>query len=245
MESVRGEKGMKKILLLLIIIALPLSLYSQSYKDYLRNGNKLYKDKKYNDAEINYLKSLQQNKNSDKAVFNIGDALYKQGQYDKAAEKFNDLTMRKIDKNILASTYHNLGNTLLQDKKYAECIDAYKQSLRNNPGDYDTKYNLDYARRMLIQQQQQQNQQQQNKQNQNQQNKQQQKQDQNKDNKDNKDKQNQQQQQQGDKNKQQQQKISKEDAQRMLQAMTNEEKNTQKKLKKQERGIRVKSTKPW
>ncbi len=244
MESFWGEKVMKKILLILLIISLPLSLYSQSYRDYLRKGNKLYKDNKYNDAEINYLKSLQKNKGSDKAVFNIGDALYKQGKYDKAAEKFNDLTTRKMDKKTLASTYHNLGNALLQDKKYAESIEAYEKSLRNNPNDYDTKYNLDYARRMLIQQQQQKQQNQQNKQNKNQQQQQQQKQ-----NKDNKNKQQQQQQQQqqkqGDKNQQQQPKISKEDAQRMLQAMTNEEKNTQKKLKKQAQGIKVKSTKPW
>jgi len=227
---------MKK--LIIVFLLLPLICTAQSYKDYLRKGNKLYEQKKYNDAEINYLKSLDKKKNSDKSVFNIGDALYKQEQYDKAAEKFNDLTNRNLDKETRAMAYHNLGNSLLKDKKYAESIEAYKNSLRNTPEDLETKYNLEYARRMLIQQQQQQQQNQQN-QNQNQDKKQQQKQQQNQDNKDNKDKnkqdqQQQQQQEQNDKNqqnqqKQQQPKISKQDAQRMLQALANEEKNLQKK----------------
>jgi tetratricopeptide (TPR) repeat protein len=240
---------MKK--LIIIIILLPVICLAQSYKDYLRKGNKLYEQKKYNDAEINYLKSLDKNKNSDKSVFNIGDALYKQEQYSKAAEKFNDLTNRKIDKDTRAMAYHNLGNSLLKDKKYEESIEAYKNSLRNSPEDMETKYNLEYARRMLMQQQQQQkqNQQQQN-QNQNQQQQKQQQQ-QNQDNKENKDKNKQDQQQQQEQNnkqqqqKQQQPKISKQDAQRMLQALANEEKNLQKKLNKQAGSGRVKTTKPW
>src|SRR3989339_730284 len=172
---------MKK--LIIVFLLLPLICTAQSYKDYLRKGNKLYEQKKYNDAEINYLKSLDKKKNSDKSVFNIGDALYKQEQYDKAAEKFNDLTNRNLDKETRAMAYHNLGNSLLKDKK--------KQD-----------------------QQQQQQQEQNDKNQQNQQ-------------------------------KQQQPKISKQDAQRMLQALANEEKNLQKKLNKQVGTGRVKTTKPW
>lgn len=101
---------MKK--LIVIILLMPLICTAQSYKEYLRKGNKLYEQKKYSDAEINYLKSLDKKKNSDKSVFNIGDALYKQEKYDKAAEKFNDLTNSKIDKDTRAMAYHNLGNSL-------------------------------------------------------------------------------------------------------------------------------------
>ncbi|MGA2298294.1 MAG: tetratricopeptide repeat protein [FCB group bacterium] len=234
---------MRKIFLILFII-FPAFLMAQSNdqteKDYIRKGNELYSKKKYNDAEVNYLKSLEKNKDSYIGNFNLGDALYKQGKYDKAAEKFSDLGVQKLDKSTLSKTYHNLGNSLLKDGKYPESIDAYKRALRDNPKDLDTKYNLEYARRMLIQQQQQQQKQQNQKQNQ-QQNQKQQQQQQNKD-QDKKDNKQQQQQQQ----QQQQSKISKDDAKRMLSQIDNEEKNTQKKQKKKlVHGAKTRPDKPW
>ncbi|MFA6570271.1 MAG: tetratricopeptide repeat protein [Bacteroidota bacterium] len=243
---------------LFLIILFPFLLNAQkdekAEKEFIKKGNDLYKSKKFNDAEINYRKSLEKNKNSFIGNYNLGDALYKQGQYEKATEKFNELTNQNTSKENISKSYHNLGNSLLQEKKYAESIDAYKKSLRQNPKDYDTKYNLEYARKMLVQEQQQNQKDQKNQKNQQNQKQQQQQQnkDQNKDNKDKKDNQNQQQQQQNQdkkgQNKQQQQqpKISKEDAKRMLQQIDNEEKNTQKKQKhKVVRGSKGRPEKPW
>jgi tetratricopeptide (TPR) repeat protein len=198
---------------------------SQSDKKLIRDGNKLFEQKKFSDAEVAYKKSLNKNQKSYEGNFNLGDAYYKQGKYDEAAKQFQDLNSQKSSDKNQSAALHNLGNTMLQNKKYEESIEAYKQALKANPKDDDTRYNLAYAQSMLRQQQQQQQQQ-----------------NQDKDKKDDKkdQQQNQQQQQQEQKKeeqkqqqKQQQQKkeISKEDAERILQALNNDEKNKHKKAK--------------
>ena len=127
----------------------------------LRAGNKLYEKTDYKSAEISYRKALEQQNNYQKAMFNLGDALYKQGKYEESEKIFQNLTGTEIPKDMAAKAYHNLGNSLLQQKKYQESIDAFKNSLRQRPNDTDTKYNLEYAKRMIQKQQQNQDQQQQ------------------------------------------------------------------------------------
>jgi len=243
------------ILAIIIILAIPFTLFAQDAKDYIRKGNKQYSKEKFNEAEINYRKSLEHDNKSHKAVFNLGDALYKQEQYDKAAQEFISIANQKIDDETTAMAYHNLGNSLLKSQKLQESIDAYKNSLRLNPKDMETKYNLEYVKRLLQQQQQQKNQDKnkdQNKQDKkNQQNQDKQNKDkQNQDKKDQKDQQQQNQEKQNqEKNQKQQsvkeQKISKKDAERILQALMQEEKKLQKKLKKKVKGVRGKVEKEW
>ena len=125
------------------------------------------------------------------------------------------------DKGRLAASYHNIGNSLLESGEFAKSIDAYKQALRNNPNDNDTRYNLVYAQQMLKQQQNKN----QNKNKNQQQEKQQQKEEQQQD----KNKQEQQQQQQ--KQQQQQSAMSKERAEEILKALEQDERDTQDKVK--------------
>ncbi|MFC2132029.1 tetratricopeptide repeat protein [Bacteroidota bacterium] len=235
-------------LAILIILIIPFVLHAEDARDYIRKGNEQYKKEKFNEAEINYRKSLEQDNKSHKAVFNLGDALYKQEQYDKAAQEFVSIANQKIDDETTAMAYHNLGNSLLKSKKLHESVDAYKNSLRLNPKDMDTKYNLEYVRRLMQQQQQKQDQNKdQNKQDKKDQQNQDKKDQQNQDKKDqqqqNQEKQNQKknQKQQGSK----EQKISKKDAERILQALMQEEKKLQKKLKKKVKGVRGKVEKEW
>jgi Ca-activated chloride channel family protein len=200
----------------------------------IRDGNKLYKEKKYSDAEVAYKKSLGLNKASVPGNYNLGNAYYKQGKYDEAAKQYESvISDREINDKNKSATLHNIGNSLLEAKKYPESIEAFKNALKLNPKDNDTRYNLAYAQSML-QQQQQQKQQQQNKndQNKNQDKKNQQKQEQQKQEKDQK---------QAQQNKKE---ISKEDAEKILQALNNDEKNTQKKLVKKE-GTKVQVEKEW
>ncbi|MBA4323241.1 MAG: hypothetical protein C0408_10540, partial [Odoribacter sp.] len=158
--------------------------------------------------------------------FNLGDAYYKQGRYDEAIQSYKNSLQYTDDKENHSKVYHNIGNSLLKQQKYQESIGAYKNSLKQNPDDLETKYNLSYALNMLKQDQQK-NKDDKNKDKNKDQNKDQQQQ-QNQDQKDqNKDKQQNQQQQQQQKNQ-----ISKEEAQRILEALKNNETNTQKKLRK-------------
>ncbi len=229
-----------RIITYILILFLAVNLYSQDSKEFIRKGNKEYNNKKFNEAEINYRKSLELDNKSHKAVFNLGDALYKQEHYDKAAQEFTSIANGKHDEQTISKAYHNLGNSLLKSEKYEESIDAYKKSLKLNPDDKDTKYNLEYAKMMMQKQQEQQKQQNKNQKNQDKQQQQQQQQ-QKQQNNENKDKQQQQQQQQ----QQQEQKISKEDAERMLQAINQEEKKLQNKRKKKAVGVQGKVEKNW
>jgi Ca-activated chloride channel family protein len=230
------HKSFRLLLFSFLVIAVS-PVIAQTDKTLIREGNKSYNNKKYSDAEVSYKKSLGKNQKSYEGNFNLGDAYYKQGKYDEAAKQFELLKSQKKDKKTEAAAMHNLGNTLLQNKKYEESIEAYKQSLKINPADEDTRYNLAYAQAMLKQQQQQQQQQQQN---------------QDKNNKDKKDQQKQQQQKQEQQKqeqaqqKQQEQKkeISKEDAERILQALNNDEKDKHKK-KAKVAATRIRIDKDW
>lgn len=235
--------------ILMLSLLYSLSIFSQKEKKFIIEGNKNYENKKFVEAEKNYKQGLTKNKDSYKSAFNLGDAYYQQGKYEEAAEQFQMLTHKATSKDTLSKAYHNLGNSLIQSKKYQEGINAYKNALKNNPNDEDTRYNLAYAQKMLQQQQQQ------NKDDKNDKNNKDDKE--NKDNKDNKendkkDKQNENKENKDNKNEKnkeqekQQGQISKEDAQRLLDALQNDEKNLQDKMKKEKaKGIRVDIEKDW
>ncbi|MBO6050808.1 MAG: VWA domain-containing protein [Bacteroidales bacterium] len=230
----------------------------------------------YQKAEINYRKAMEATPNYDKANYNLGNSLYRQERYEDAGKAFENVANNKSSsKDLRERAYHNLGNSLLKQEKYKESIDAYKNALKLNPKDMDSKYNLEYARKKMMQQMQQQQQNQQN-QDQNQDQQQQQggqgQKDQNKDQQDqnsgqgqqnqdkdkdqNKDKQNQQQQgqdQQDKKDQQQQQQQSAADRQkqqdnkRQLDALQQNERNTQQKVSKQQMqgGNKTHQEKDW
>ena len=196
-------------------------------RDYLRSGNKLYNDSLFIKAEVDYRKALELNPKSTDAMFNLANALLMQQKAKEAMEQYESVSKIEKDKEKLAQIYHNMGVILQSSKQLPQCIEAYKESLRNNPKDDKTRYNLALAQKQLKDQQQdQQNQDQQ----QQQQEQKEDKQDQNKDQQeqDQKDQQQNQQQQQQNKNE-----MSKENAQQLLNAVMQDEKNVQDKVKKQ------------
>lgn len=248
---------MKQIAFTLILILNVTVLFAQDAKSLIHHGNELYEQKKFKEAELNYRKAVEKKNENVTGNFNLGDALYKQKKFDNAAKNFTNIASTATNQSVKARAYHNLGNSMLETKKFQESIDAYKKSLLNNPNDDATRYNLAYAQEMLKKQQQQNKQNQQNNQNKNQNKKDQDKKDQDKKNQDKKDqdKNNQNQnpnQQNKDQDKKDQQKqqqpnqISKDDAQRMLDALNNQEQGTQDKLKnKKLKGGEARIEKDW
>lgn len=235
-----------RLIYILFLITLTLAVNAQNERKYVRQGNKYYeaaaKDStrldtvQFNKAEIEYRKALEKKPDDTKWNFNLADALYKQNKFEESAEKFKDIAEKTSDKLEKSRALHNMGNSMLMGNKLDESIAAYKEALRNNPQDLETKYNLLYAMN-LKKKQEQQKKKDQNK-DQNKDNKDQQK-DQNKDQQKNKDQnkdQNQDQNKDQQKQNQQQQpsqnKISKQNAEQMLQALENNEKKTQEKVKK-------------
>lgn len=241
---------MALLVMVFLLFIFSIKVYSQQEKKFIREGNKQYGNNNFSEAEKNYSRGLNKNKDSYKSAFNLGDAYYKQGKYEEAAEQFQLLTHRPSSKDTLSKAYHNLGNSLLKTKKYEEGVNAYKNALKNNPNDEDTRYNLAYAQQMLKQQQQQQKKDKDKKDNKDNKDKKDNKDNKDKDKKD-KDKKDEKQKDEKDKKdkeeeKPQQNKISKEDANRLLDALQNDEKNLQDKMKKEKmKGMKVKIEKDW
>jgi tetratricopeptide (TPR) repeat protein len=239
---------MKQLIIIILFLLQGSWLFAQQEKSLIHKGNELYQQKKYTDAEANYRKSVEKNKNTE-GNFNLGDALYKQKKFTEAGEQFNQLASASNNKTIAAKAYHNLGNSLLENKKLEESIDAYKKALINNPKDDETRYNLAYAQEKLKQQQKKddkkKNDKNQKKDDKNQDNKNQDKNKKDQDKKD-QDKQNQDKKDQKDGQQPQPNKLSKEDAERMLDALNNDEKQTQDKLKnKKLKGVKMHVEKDW
>jgi Ca-activated chloride channel family protein len=238
----------------ILFLAMALFSWSQQENRLIRQGNRQYEDGNYKKAEIDYIKSIQSGKASHKGFYNLGDAWYMQKNYLQASAAFDTLRTFKMDDETRSKSYYNLGNSLLKaaldsaqlaQQVLPPSIEAYKQSLRLNPADADAKYNLAYAQKLLDKSQQQQ-QQNQDKQDQKDQQQDQQKQDQQQ-NQDQQDKQKEDQAKQDQQQQAQPQQISKEDAERILEALKNDEKQTLEKLKEAKiKTIRVvKSEKDW
>ena len=237
----------RKLILVLLFFIICISVFAQADRKFIRQGNNRYSDNKYPESEISYRKAIDKNKMSQDAAFNLGDALYKQNKYDEAGKIFKESSDATTEKLKRANSFYNLGNSLLNSKKPEESIGAYKNALKLDPGNKQAKYNLAYAQDMLKRQQEQQKQ----NRDKDKQDKKDQK-DQNKNNKDNKDqnkdqqKQDQQKKQDNQQQQQQQQEISKEDAQRLLDALANDEKKVQEKVKEDKAAkARVKTTINW
>ena len=214
----------KNLIISGLIFILPVLVHGQAERKYVRQGNKQYKEEVFDESEILYRKALEKEQQSYSGEFNLGDAMYKQEKFEDAARSFNKLAENQTDPIKLGELYHNLGNSFLKANKLEASIEAYKQSLRNNPADNETRHNLAYAQQMQQQQQDQKDQDQD-------------KQDQDQD---------QDQQDQNQDQQQQQPQISREDAQRMLQALQQDEQDLQEKLMKQKaQATKVKVLKDW
>ena len=235
----------KKIFLLSAIFCGTLSGFAQTKTegDYIRSGNKFYADSLYEKAEIEYRKALEINPKSTDAMYNLGNALFNQipqsqEKGKEAMEQYATAVKLESDKAKLAHINHNLGTLLYMAQQYPQSVEAYKESLRNNPNDNETRYNLAKAMYMLKQQQEQQQDQQQEQQ-QDQQQEQQQDQQQEQQQEQQEQQQEQQEQQQQEQNQQQQQQqqqenndMSQENAEQLLESAMQDEKDVQEKVKK-------------
>ncbi len=204
-------------------------------RDYIRKGNRLFNDSVFVDAEVNYRKALEVNPKSTVSMYNLGNTLSQQQKFQDAMEQYASASSIEKDKMKLAQIYHNMGVLFQAGKDYAKAVEAYKMSLRNNPTDDETRYNLALAQKMLKDQQQnQQNQDQDQDKNKDQQQKQDQKQDQNQDKQNDQKKDDKKDQQQPPKSEKQDNKMSKENAEQLLNSVMQDEKDVQDKVKKQQ-----------
>ena len=225
------------IIVFLSLFLIPYSLlFAQKEASDVRRGNKDYRKQDYTAAEVDYRRGLEKNKNSYEAHYNLGDALFKQDKYADAQVEFETAAKmldKKSDKERYAKAMHNIGNCNFAQQQYDKAVAAYQESLRANPKDNDTRYNLVKAMEMLQQEQQQQQQQQNQDQKQDQQQEQQQQQ-----------QEQQQEQQEQEQQQQNEDQMDKETAEQILQALEQDEQDTQEKLQRQE-GKKRRVEKEW
>ena len=227
--------GLKKYIgtLLLLLLATTSAFAQKAERDYIRKGNRAYKDSVYVDAEVNYRKALEANPKSTVSMFNLGNTLLQQNKVQEAMEQYVGAARVEKDKMNLAQIYHNMGVIFHAQKDYAKAVEAYKESLRNNPKDDETRYNLALAQKLLKDQEQNQQNQDQNQD----QNKEQEKKEQEKKDQENKQDQQNNQQQQPPQSQKQNEQMSKENAEQLLKSVMQDEKDVQDKVKKQQQVI--------
>lgn len=212
---------MKQTVLLFVwLLAAALPICAQSDRQLVRQGNRLFAQGKYAEAEVSYRKAIGEQPANGVAHYNLGCALQKQQKDSLALTQYEQAVQTLKSKTRRAQAYHNMGTVLQHSHDYAKAIEAYKNALRLTPQDGQARYNYVLCKRLLQQQQQQQK------------NNKQQKQGKNKNNKNNYKQQNQQS--QKDKNRQQkqdQERMSRQNAEQLLNAAMQQEQQTQQRLK--------------
>lgn len=147
-SQILGKNTMKKIITLLLVL-ISFATKAQEKDKFLPKGNEEFAEKKYADAEANY--RISQSKFKKKAVssYNLGTSIYKQNQHSEAKYQFAKAIQDAKTKPEKHKAFHNLGNVLMKEKEYQGAVDAYKNALRNNPNDEETRYNYALAKKML------------------------------------------------------------------------------------------------
>lgn len=148
---------MKYILLTLVTLTASLSFSQEQDKEallaaqkkannFVYDANSLINDDDFVSAEMEYRKALSQQGSSVAGIYNLGSSYIKKGSYEEALYRLEQATKTSTSKEEKHKAFHNIGNVLMQNKKCKEAVEAYKNALRNNPTDEETRYNLGIAK---------------------------------------------------------------------------------------------------
>lgn len=124
----------------------------------MHQGNRAFSSGHYDEAEKNYLKALTLYPNNARAAFNLGDTYLAKNNPQEALKQYDAAIRTEQNKTVKAMAYHNRGyiyQTMAgqnQEKRgefLKQAIEEYKEALRNNPTDNDTRYNLALCQKQL------------------------------------------------------------------------------------------------
>ena len=273
-----------KKLFLFLVLNLGISLAAQEVnkekqkilkesKEFLSKANYEMENDNFSLAEAAYREAIATNPEEDTGKYNLGIAYYDKEMNDVAMSRFKQAAAVADTKSDKHKAFHNLGNTFMNEKKYQEAVESYKNALRNNPKDEETRYNYALAKELLEEQEkngggddkkenQEDKQEKEKKENQDNENNKKDKEDGDQKNEQNKGEEEQDKKEgnenedkgkpEGPKDKKQQQqptepgKLSPQQVKNLLEAMNNEEKKVQEKINaKKQKGTKVKPEKDW
>lgn len=139
---------MKKFIFVILLVVYAVVGMAQSDRQYIRSGNRLYRQQNFVKAEAEYRKALSVNAENPQALYNLGCALLMQKKDSVAVQQFQKAARLEKSPMRKAKIYHNIGFACQSHKLYGDAINAYKESLRNNPLDDETRYNLALCQRL-------------------------------------------------------------------------------------------------
>jgi len=147
---------MKHIVVILSILTSIFSFSQEENKEqllalkkannFVYEGNELIADEDFVSAEMEYRKAISEQPTTVAGAYNLGTSYYKSGNLDESLYRLQQATQTATSKSEKHKAFHNIGNILMQNKKCKEAVEAYKNALRNNPSDDETRYNLSVAK---------------------------------------------------------------------------------------------------
>lgn len=138
-----------KNLILIGFLLLSLGTTAQEKDNFLVDGNANFAEKNYVDAEANYRISQSKTPKNAKAAYNLGTTIYTIDQPSEAGQSFIKAAQLSTSRAEKHKAYHNLGNVFMKEKNYAAAVSAYRDALINDPSDDETRYNFALAKKFL------------------------------------------------------------------------------------------------
>ncbi|MBP5630253.1 MAG: VWA domain-containing protein [Bacteroidaceae bacterium] len=126
---------------MLILLIFSLSAAAQTDRDFIRHGNRLMRDSVYDKAQVQYQKAIEKDNTNPISHFNLGNALLYQNKAEDAMKEYETAARLEKDKGRLAQIYHNMGVVLQAAKQFDKAVACYRNSLRNDPTNDETRYN--------------------------------------------------------------------------------------------------------
>ena len=133
----------------IILFSIKLISQERDSNNYTFNGNKFAEKEVFDEAEMSYRKAISSKPDNSKALYNLGNTHYKGKDFDEAAQRYFQTQKGADNKFQKHKAFHNMGNVFMQQKEYAKAIEAYKNALRNDSADDQTRYNYALAKELL------------------------------------------------------------------------------------------------
>lgn len=140
---------MRRLLSILCSFIFVLGVHAQNDRGHIRLGNRLFHQQKFEQAEVEYRKAVGKNSANPQAHYNLGCALFAQKKDSAAVKQYEIAGRLEKTSRRKAMVFHNLGVVCQQHQLYQQAITAYEESLRNNPNDNETRYNLALCKKLL------------------------------------------------------------------------------------------------
>ena len=139
---------MRIAIIIIMLVASMVDVSAQSDRRSIRSGNRQYRQQNFVKAEAEYRKAVSANSSNPQALYNLGCALMMQNKDSLVTVQFEKAGRLEKDPKRKAMVYHNIGFICQNHRLYSDAIEAYKESLRNNPSDNETRYNLELCKRL-------------------------------------------------------------------------------------------------